>query len=347
MEGEISKVNLHEIIQPTTDRLTIDFIKELRSSGLEPAIQHIMNANGIEPKYNDEDEESLAKQREKLKTMPGIIIANHPGRFDTLIVLDMLKKTITERGDVKFLVAGGQFYEFLAGIFGKDLVLSAERSKDPIGESVKHITETNGLLMIYPTGGQDTEFKNGFRLICQRIPKNSMVYTVQIDENDLAMASVQPSDDEKHKIQVHEVFTNVEEWTSGLDDSEPAKQNHKMTEHYQSLFEEVNVQKTYTTESPENRKKREEQTRIINELFKNAYDKKASLYLFASFADDVLLHDGEIAESHGDIDAICLRADLGKIKEILKEMGCHNIEEETDNPNYYSDGIPLKITAFS
>ena len=91
MEGEISKVNLHEIIQPTTDRLTIDFIKELRSSGLEPAIQHIMNANGIEPKYNDEDEESLAKQREKLKTMPGIIIANHPGRFDTLIVLDILK----------------------------------------------------------------------------------------------------------------------------------------------------------------------------------------------------------------------------------------------------------------
>ena len=54
--------------------------------------------------------------------------------------------------------------------------------------------------------------------------------------------------------------------------------------------------------------------RIIGELFKNVRDKEAPLYLFASFADDVLLYDGEIAESHGDIDAICLRADVEKIK---------------------------------
>lgn len=345
MKGKTDRENLHERIPPTTDRFIIDFIEKLRSDGLEPAIQQVMENSGIEPKYNEGDEEALAEQRQKLETMPGMMISNHPGRFDTLIVLDILKKRIAEKGDVKFLVAGGQFYEFLAGIFGKDLVLSAERSKDPVGESVKHITENDGLLMIYPTGGQDTEFKSGFKLICQRIPDNSMVYAVQIDERDLAMASKAPAGDEKHNIQVHEAFTTTDEWVAELADSEPAEQNHRMTEHYQSLFAEVNAQKTYTTESPENRRKREEQMRIIGELFQNVHDEEAKLYLFASFADDVLLHDGKIAESHGDVDAICLRADVEKIKEVLKKMGCSNIEEETDNANFYSEGLPLKITA--
>ena len=345
VEGEVNEVNLHKKVPPATDSFIIDFIEKLRSSRLEAAMQNVMETSGIDPKYNEGNEDALAEQRQKLETMPGIMIANHPGRFDTLIVLDILKKRITEKGDVKFLVAGGQFYEFLAGIFGKDLVLSAERSKDPIGESVKHITENGGLLMIYPTGGQDTEFKSGFKLICQRIPDNSMVYAVQIDEHDLAMVGKEPADDAKHNIHVHEVFTNANEWTAELADSLPAEQNHKMTEHYQSLFAEVNAQKTYTTESPEDRRKREEQMRIIGELFKNARDREAPLYLFASFADDILLYDGKIAESHGDVDAICLRTDVEKIKEILKEMGCDDIEEETGNPNYYSDGLPLKITA--
>ena len=341
----MSGTNLHERIPPTTDKFIIDFIEKLRSDGLEPAVQHVMKTSGIEPKYNEGDQDTLVEQRQKLETMPGMMIANHPGRFDTFIVLDILKKRITERRDVKFLVAGGQFYEFLAGVFGKELVLSAERDKDPIGESVKHITESGGLLMIYPTGGQDTEFKSGFKLICQRIPADSMVYAVQIDERDFAIASKTPVGEDKNSIQVHEVFTNVDEWTAELADSEPAGQNHRMTEHYQSLFAEVNERTTYTTESLEDRKKREEQMRIIGELFKNVRDKEAPLYLFASFADDVLLHDGEIAESHGDIDAICLRADVEKIKEVLREMGCDDIEEETGNPNYYSEELPLKITA--
>ena len=31
----------------------------------------------------------------------------------------------------------------------------------------------------------------------------------------------------KNSIQVHEVFTNVDEWTAELADSEPAGQNHQ------------------------------------------------------------------------------------------------------------------------
>ena len=101
-----------------------------------------------------------------------------------------MKKNHREK-DVKFLVAGGQFYEFQLEYLAR-ACLSAERDKDPIGESVKHITESGGLLMIYPTGGQDTEFKSGFKLICQRIPADSMVYAVQIDERDFAIASKTP-----------------------------------------------------------------------------------------------------------------------------------------------------------
>lgn len=326
-----------------SDSFIIDFIEKLRSNGLETAIEHVMDTNGIEPKYNEGDEKTLAEQREKLEIMPGMMIANHPGHFDTLIVLDILKKRIIERGDVKFLVAGGPFYEFLAGLFGKDLVLSTERSKDPIGESVKHITESDGLLMIYPTGGQNTEFQNGFKLICQRIPDDSMIYAVQIDEHDLAMARNEPADDEKHSIQVYEVFTTADEWKIELADSEPAEQNHRMTEYYQSKFAEADARKTYTTESPEDRRTREEQTRIIGELFKKARNQEIPLHLFASFADDILLHEGKITESHGDIDAICLRSDVEKMKEVLKEMGCDDPEEEIGNPNYYSEGLPLKI----
>ncbi|MFA5750393.1 MAG: hypothetical protein WC895_04180 [Candidatus Shapirobacteria bacterium] len=344
MNGETGKVNLHENVPPVTDEYILDFIKTLRSHGLETAIRSAMDRCGIEPEYSNVSEGALADQREKLDTMPGMMIANHPGRFDTLIVLDMLKKRIAERRDVKFLVAGGPFYELLAEIFGKESVLSAEINKDPIGKSVKHIVESGGLLMIYPSGSQDMKFKSGFRSICERVPDDSMVYAVQIDEYDLAVASAQPTDGDKHRIHVHEAFTNADEWRAELAESRPAERNRRMTQLYLSKFAAVNARKTYMTESPEDRKKREEQTRIVSDIFQRANENGIPLYLFASFADDVLLHDGVIAEFHGDIDAICLREHVGEMNTILAEIGC-DTEEETDNQNYYSNSLPLKMRA--
>lgn len=99
-------------------------------------------------------------------------------------------------------------------------------------------------------------------------------------------------------------------------------------------------------EDRERERLRKEQLKFIEDINRIAVGKGISLYLFAGFADDLVLNEGSAIEDHGDVDIICMRKDLNLLIEALREIGCDAVEEESDNPNYYSSkDNPHKINA--
>jgi len=327
------------------------FTEKYQSKGLDIALEHLKDFFKLELAYNQDSQSNFQEQRHKLETQPGLIISNHPGGLDTLIMLDILKKRISEKGDVKILVAGGELYDRLVSIFSEDIFINAEKGfanlRKIIGESVEHIN-AGGLLMIYPTGGQEKTFQSGFKSIFKRLPDNAMIYAVNIDEHDLAMASKNTNSGKKDvsRVRVDEIYTTVKEWGDEIAGVNLHEQNDKLTEFYNSKFQESESKKVYTTEkNPEKNELLEKQLESIYDISKKAKEKGCSLYLFAGFADEFLLNNGDIKKKHEDVDFICMRNDAKKVMEALNEIGYTDIKEVFDNGDLYSSELPLKIAA--
>ena len=81
----------------------------------------------MEPVFAKQETAECAEMRHKLNTEPGILIANHPGGADSLILA-----SIVDRTDVRILVEDPTLASQVSEIFGQDHALTVPKfMEDP------------------------------------------------------------------------------------------------------------------------------------------------------------------------------------------------------------------------
>lgn len=179
----------HAIYGKTAESLTDD----LEKGGFEAVGKKVLEAANLEPRYllEEQSEQVFNESRTKLNSEAGLIIANHPGYYDTFAILNALK-----RSDVK-IVVGVKNYETYRPILGENLLIRA--SADPADglammRSIKDHVENGGVVILYPSGGIDRagkknksfDFQNGLSVILKRCLKpDDMVYSFYIEDEDI------------------------------------------------------------------------------------------------------------------------------------------------------------------
>jgi len=244
---------------------TIEELKgDIEEGGLEAAAHRILEEAKITPAYTLEQESQpdFEESRNKLNTEAGLIIANHPGYYDTFLILNALK-----RKDVKIVVSA-ENYESFAPSIGEDLLIKATNEPSEAFafiRSIKSHIESGGVVLIYPTGGvdrvnkenKDFTFENGFSVILKRCLKpNDMVYSFHIDENDIkplvdekisrmpgviSAISLHPSLNvnklkDEAVVKVDERYSTAEEWQKVLEDADKETKNEMLSKHFTESF---------------------------------------------------------------------------------------------------------------
>ncbi|MEK7579003.1 MAG: 1-acyl-sn-glycerol-3-phosphate acyltransferase [Patescibacteria group bacterium] len=236
---------------------------EIENGGFQSVGKRVLEESKIKPVYTLEKEDPLLcdENRQKLNTEAGVVIANHPGYFDTFFILNTLK-----RKDVKIVVSGSN-YETFGRAIGEEFLIKATRDPSEVVSflrSIKDHIESGGLVLIYPTGGghdndKNPPFENGFSVILKRCLKpTDMVYSFYIDPEDfgplvdekisrlsgiVSAVTVHPSFNvnrlkEEAEVRVHERYSTAEEWQEVLDSSNKKEKNQKLTEHFLGSFQD-------------------------------------------------------------------------------------------------------------
>lgn len=237
---------------------------DLESGGFEAVGKKVLEAANIEPLYTLEqkDNQSFIESRERLNSEAGLIIANHPGYYDTFAILGALK-----RSDVK-IVVGATNYETYKPVLGEEMLIRA--SADPADglsmmRSIKEHVENGGVVIMYPSGGVDRadkenkslNFQNGFSVIIKRCLKpDNMIYAFHIADEDVesiveekvsripGIVSAVAIDSalninqlkERATIRVDERYSRAEEWQKVSESAERDNRNTALTEHFKNNF---------------------------------------------------------------------------------------------------------------
>jgi len=152
----------------------------------------------IEPVFAKQKTAEFADMRHKLNTESGILIANHPGGAESLILAGMVERT-----DVKILIEDPTLASQVSKIFGQDYALTVPKfTEDPenrqnrgielmrMVQDIQDHIRKGGLVVFYPTAGREEAepfmFENLFGLLIQRVLKHEdMVYACWINEDDV------------------------------------------------------------------------------------------------------------------------------------------------------------------
>ncbi|MFA6422410.1 MAG: 1-acyl-sn-glycerol-3-phosphate acyltransferase [Candidatus Buchananbacteria bacterium] len=245
--------------------------ERVRESGSEDVFSDVMEKYletlNIKPVYEQElgQNPDLPEMRERLNSESGIIISNHPGYFDSLVILHLIR-----RKNIKVLVSQRTF-PVISKILGPENFIEA--SHDPVQlkkqlREIKRHIESGGVLLIYPTGGADAidssrkdselEFKSGFRFMVEGILRpEDMVYSFWVEPDDVAdvldekihrtigtasdvvvgtKANVNKLKGTK-SIRVNESYSKAGEWQEIVQGSESRDEaDRALTEHYLDQF---------------------------------------------------------------------------------------------------------------
>lgn len=218
----------------------------------------ILEGAGVEIIHEERAENgpALQEMRKKLSTEPGVIICNHPSHFETLAVLEMLK-----RPDIKVVVSR---YAVATPLFGEEnfIVSNPSASREEFArarEEMKSHIEKGGLLVLFPTGGaerysEEFLFKSGFSLLVRDILRpTDMVYACHADEVEAKSLKKQTSMRllaalaglkwqgkalfERRALHLRESYTTVDMWKSALIGADSRREeNRRLTKLYSSLF---------------------------------------------------------------------------------------------------------------
>jgi hypothetical protein len=234
------------------------------NEGLATAVKKCLEIEKIKPVYLAEgkDAETFKENRDKLNKEAGLVIANHPGYFDSFLVLNALT-----REDIKIVVSESNF-EMLSPIFGEEhLLLASKDPSDALGflRSIKTHIEEGGLVILFPTGGADIvskenrrfEFKDGLSVILRKCLKpTDMVYSFWIDPNDIVplvsekvtrhtgaasafgiheSVNINKLKDEA-EIKVDEMYSKGSDWQSLIGPAEKEDRNKILEDHYTEQF---------------------------------------------------------------------------------------------------------------
>jgi hypothetical protein len=241
----------------------------IRTGDMRMVAKEYVKMIGVELSYENSEDKDFNVSREKLNSEPGLIIANHPGYVDFPMILDTLA-----RDDVKFVAAGGTA-EYVKKVFGPSVekhVLSTRSTKNTnfqsyrsfIPDIAQYINEERGVVVLFPTGGDDQNgekivFQSAFRRVLEQMKSQDMVYEFFISPSDvegvsaskgkliagiLSQAYISPAANinklQKNTVRVYEKYTTAEEWQDILQqDSENTsvkEQNAMLADHYVESF---------------------------------------------------------------------------------------------------------------
>lgn len=139
--------------------------------------------------------ETFEASRERLRTEPGLVICNHPGHFDSYIVLSQI-----DRDDIKIVVSERN-YKDVESQFGDVPLIKATSDRSEGRQFFASISEhiqSGGLVLFYPTGGIDhignkdasIEFQRGFGGILKYcLRPTDMVYSFYVEPGNVRLAA--------------------------------------------------------------------------------------------------------------------------------------------------------------
>lgn len=253
MEG--SKYNLYaETVAELKD--------EVAEGGLQHLGQRIMAEAKIEPVYKlaEKDPVIFEQSRQRLNTEAGIIIANHPGYYDTFPILNSLNRT-----DVKIVVSERN-YKALAPVGDEYIIKASSDPKEAVAflRAIKDHIESGGVVLIYPTGGKDRVdkdsgsdgivFEDGLSVILRRCLKpTGMVYSFYVEPEDIkvlvdesiprtagvvsavnyGLPNVNKLKDVS-EIRVNERYSKAEEWLGVMAGLDKEDRNKALEEHFKT-----------------------------------------------------------------------------------------------------------------
>ncbi len=243
-----------------------ELVERVKKEGSEnilfDAAEKYLDTLNVELVYESEkDNPEIEEMRRRLNTEAGVIISNHPGYFDVLTLLHLIR-----RQDIKIMA--GHFEE-ISEILGPENFLPAP--KDPAGlvklmKEIRNHIKSGGVLLIFPTGGQDSvskpkekrrfEFQSGFRHLVEKVLEpDDMVYSFNVDPKGIAdvinesiprplgsvsavLADINPNMlKERKPIRVKENYSTAEEWKRVVAESSREEVNKELSEHYLEKFE--------------------------------------------------------------------------------------------------------------
>lgn len=256
-EPVIPTTNLEEV----TKQLKQKFLNQINSMrDFSAFYREFLFKINISLKSLQEGKANFKENREKLNSEAGVIIANHPGVFDTVAILSLLS-----RDDILFMA---DEVNHVKGTKIENNFIKTPHGLSTIKEAFdrvrKHI-EQGGIFLIFPTAGSesyggDFKFKSGFRnmLTDGTLKKDTMIYSFNIQG---AILQIPDKETEEYKnkrllyfaqqvipnsqknitapapleIILDERYTTAEEWIHVLE-TNPKDKDVALSSYYLNLF---------------------------------------------------------------------------------------------------------------
>lgn len=234
---------------------------ELNEGGLQAVAAKVLELAKITPVYTlaqREGDESFAQSRQRLNTEAGLIISNHPGYFDSMVILN----TIT-RSDLKIVVSESNYRKFAPKIGEDALIKATNEPNEALGfiRSIKNHIESGGVVLIYPTGGADRagnnpeqfDFKDGLSVILRKcLNPQDMVYSFYVEPEDITVAAGETLSrhsgvfsalltnenisanvlKDEVPVRVNERYSNASEWQNVVDQAQKENRNQALAQHF-------------------------------------------------------------------------------------------------------------------
>ncbi|OGG51501.1 hypothetical protein A3C18_01665 [Candidatus Kaiserbacteria bacterium RIFCSPHIGHO2_02_FULL_54_11b] len=225
----------------------------VRSGDFKHLSDLFLDKLNVTGRYMAASRPDFRKNRERLQHQPGIVISNHPGYIDPLLLLSQI-----ERRDILIMLHNNIYKsakDQLGGVANKYFISNLRES---LPQAQEHIAD-GGLFIFFPTGLQGPIFKNGFREIVDTIASDTMVYSFHLDKDDVDKTEKEklslgaglaytflptqiPSMrqmGEKFIIDVDERVSSADEWKRVIADNGDAKRRNvsaALQMHYEKQF---------------------------------------------------------------------------------------------------------------
>ncbi len=241
------------------------FESEIKTGAFAEISEQLLSAANVSPKFSlaERDPDAFRESRERLRTEAGLVIANHPGKFDSYIILSQI-----DRDDIKIVVSEGN-YRQVTEMFGSVPIIKAtsERTEGRqfLAEIADHVT-SGGLVLLYPTGGGDhithgtsapLEFQRGLGMVLKySLRPTDMMYSFYVEPAEVRKAAADSpsritaatssitvpllaglvSPKSTAVITTHERYATVAEWQACVDGAIGQEREHRLTQYFLGQF---------------------------------------------------------------------------------------------------------------
>lgn len=225
---------------------------------LHAIVDRWIEKNYLQVDYLAASRPDFAEMRERLNTMPGLVICNRAGGIEPLLAV----RLVDRRSD-GLIFAGGAGGQLVSHFVGEDRVIQVQEDIVGARELMVRALENmkrGGFVILFPSGKSDPlgpqPFKSGFRLLLKRMQPDWMVYALHLNPWDaqeyLKRVGKFDADFVRYALEAldydlpqplpplrqrfDERFTRVEEWLAAMGDPREAGANGRLHAHFKGLF---------------------------------------------------------------------------------------------------------------